>query len=258
MRKGGKGFSSLWQDRRVSEAYEMKTLVIADIGINFDGNLDKAKALIRAAKESGASIAKFQLYDVEALFHGTVMARGKNWYKDVLRTQLTKDNVFELCQYCKQVGIEFAASCFDTERLEWLEESHVKRHKLGSRYVSEELARAMKKTGKEIIASVPYGNMEEFWWRAKYADKMLYCIPEYPPEKVSLSKVDFDIFDGFSDHTPSITASLVAVARGAKVIEKHLTFDKNDTSGPDHACSITPSELKLLVETIEKIECLIS
>ncbi len=234
-------------------------LIIAEIGICHNGCLETAKELIQAAKETGADIAKFQLYDVDALFPDKkIMSRGRNWYEEVKLTQLSKEQVKVLADFCKKSDIEFMASCFDLERLGWLEELGVKRHKAASRYVTEELVKAMHDTGKEVLVSIPYGKIEEQWWKTEYADKLLFCIPECPPSKLALNQVDWDVFEGFSDHSIGIMAPLVAVARGAKVIEKHITLDRTDLRGPDHFCSLEPWELEKMVDNIRKIECLMT
>lgn len=238
----------------------MSIIIIAEAGINHNGNIETAKELIRQAKECGADIWKTQLYDVGKSFLGKkIIAQGRNWYEEVKKTQLSKDQTFLLADYCKEVGIEFMASAPDLERLGWLEEIGVKRHKVGSSMnKNKELIDVMLKTGKQILISdkipVSYYNPGQ---TKHHQYSVLYCIPEYPTSllKLKLSKVLFGTaFVGFSDHTQGIEASMVAMARGAIIIEKHFTLDKTDPRGPDHICSVELDELRQLVRFARKCE----
>ena len=242
-------------------------LIIAEIGINWR-NMETAKKLIELAKENGADIAKFQLYDVDKSFSNKkIVAQHKNWYNEVKKTQLTKEQTFQLAEWCKEVDIEFMASASDLERLGWLEEVGVKRHKVGSSMSeNKELIEAMLNTDKEVIISIPYGIFKFPYYKLPNQGKIkfLYCIPRYP---TNLNTLDFtpglfeDLkvaeyskpFDGFSDHTIGIEASMIAMARGAKIIEKHFCL-KRDNSNPDMICSIEPGELRQLVNFAKKVK----
>ena len=233
--------------------------IIAEIGISHSGSMIIARDLIDSAKECGADCAKFQLYDVDTSFPDKkVITQDRNWYEEVKKTQLSYKQVKTLANYCKHIGIEFLASCSDLERLSWLEEVGVKRHKVGSSMnKNKELVDAMIATGKQIIISdkipITYYNPG----RIKHPQySVLYCIPKYPTllSDLNLSKVLFgSAFDGFSDHTQGIEASTVAIERGAKIIEKHFCL-KRDNSNPDMVCSIEPQELKTLVKFARKVE----
>ena len=95
-----------------------KITIVAEIGINWQGDILLAYEMIYTAKTCGADIAKFQLYDVDKLFPDKkIIAQGKNWYEEVKRTQLTREQAFELAEYCRRLGIEFMCSVFDLERL---------------------------------------------------------------------------------------------------------------------------------------------
>ena len=232
-----------------------KILIIAEIGQNHNGEMEIAKKLISAAKEGGADIAKFQLYDVDTIFSPSF-----EWYKETKETQLTKDQVLELADWCEKVGIEFMSSVFDTERVKWCEEIGTKRYKIASRSIyDKQLIDAIAKTDKEIIASLGMYKGKEFpQIDTQGKVDFLYCVAKYPtlPEDLNFLEVDFNRYSGFSDHTIGIEAALVAMARGAKIIEKHFTLDKN-MHGPDHAGSMEPQELRQMVELARKFESIL-
>ena len=227
-------------------------LIIAEIGQNHNGDMVMARELITAAKEAGANIAKFQLFDVESIFPNDDK---KNIQRK--KAQLSREKVRELADYCKKTDIEFMSSVFDTERVKWCEEVGMKRYKIASRSIyDKDLIRAIADTGRDIIASLGM-------YREKGLPKIdtrgkvdfLYCVAKYPakPDDIDFLKVDFNRYSGFSDHTIGIEASMVAMARGARIIEKHFTLDKN-LPGPDHAHSMNPAELKQMVEFSRKCD----
>lgn len=227
-------------------------LIIAEIGQNHNGDMEIAKKLISAVKEGGADIAKFQLYDVDSIFPPSF-----EWYKEAKKTQLTKEQVLELADWCQKVDIEFMASVFDTERVEWCQEIGMKRYKIASRSIyDEELINAIAGTGKDIIASLGMYQGKEFpQINTRGKVDFLYCVAKYPtlPEDLNFLEVDFNKYSGFSDHTIGIEAALVAMARGAKIIEKHFTLNKK-MHGPDHIISMEPQELRQIVRFSRKFE----
>jgi sialic acid synthase SpsE len=227
-------------------------LIIAEIGQNHNGSMSLAKELIHAAMECGASIAKFQLFDAARLF-----PKDNNpWYEYNLSTELSYDQAEELSDYCKLIGIEFMASAFDSQRIDWLEKLGVRRHKLASRSIHDtELAGRMVATNKEVIVSLGFWKSESlpnFSDNAKI--KFLHCVSQYPApyNSIHLSQVDFNKIAGLSDHCIGISASIAAISRGATIIEKHFTLDKS-MYGPDHSCSVEPQELALLVKLFSEI-----
>lgn len=225
--------------------------VVAEVGINHEGDMEMAEGLIRIAATCGANIAKFQLYDVDTLFPDkAIWSEGKNWYNMVKKTQLTQEQVFELAERCSEEGIEFAASAFDIKRLGWLEEIGVKRHKAGTRAARDQkLLEAMAATGKEVLISLPYGEPLGFSLQGNI--KYLYCVPEYPTplERDYLSKVSFGpkSFYGLSSHSPGIGHALTSIRMGAKLVEVHLCFTRSKVTNPDITSSVEPSELEDLV-----------
>ena len=222
----------------------MQTEIIAEIGQNHNGDMALAKQLIKAAKQSGADVAKFQVYDARRLFP----PKSENpWFDYNCSTELKKDDVLRLAEFCSEVGIEFMASVFDLERVEWLEQIGVKRYKVASRSIHDgELIARLVATQKPLIVSLgawPGPGLPNISGKVDY----LYCVSKYPAPlpDLKLSKVDFKAHSGFSDHTVGIAAACASFVLGSRILEKHLTMDKA-SFGPDHACSVTPAELEAI------------
>ena len=216
-------------------------MIVAECGVNHFGDMRLALELIWRAKENGADCAKFQLYDVAKLFpEKQIIACGKNWYNSVLPTQLTKEQAKMLFDYGKQVGIEVFFSVFDLERLSWCEEIEVGRYKVASNQKgNSDLINAIKSTGKPFLVSSDEPTIYD----------TLYCIPKYPTrlDDLKFSDISFEVYSGFSDHTVGTETSMVALARGAKIIEKHFCLTR-ERDGVDIPLSITPDELRQLVD----------
>lgn len=221
--------------------------LIAEIGQNHNGDIELARRMIREAKLAGANVAKFQLFEARALFNN----EGNPWFEYNLSTEISRQDLKILREECEEVDIEFMASAFDVERVGWLELEGVKRHKLASRSIEDKvLIDAMVETGKPIIASLGH------WKEPKLPDfgaegqvEYLYCVSRYPAvsSDFEFSTTDFSALSGFSDHSEGLSASKIAIARGARIIEKHFTLDKS-SFGPDHGGSMTPAELRELSE----------
>ena len=217
--------------------------IIAEIGQNHNGDIDLACQLIKEAKNSGADVAKFQLYDAKALFP----KEDNEWYDYNCQTELSFEDLQILHKACLEENIEFMASVFDIERIAWLEELNVKRYKIASRSIYEdELIDAVLKTNKPVLISLGMwkgDNLPSFTGNINY----LYCISKYPTplSDISFKDVDFNLYHGFSDHTEGVVAPITALSRGARIIEKHFTLDKK-MYGPDHSGSMTPEELKII------------
>ena len=236
--------------------------IIAEIGVNHNGDMQVATDLIWQCKRAGADVAKFQLYDPRKRPN----INEHRWKDVLLKSRLTKRQVMQLAMECKKADIEFMASCFDIERVGWCELVGVKRYKIASKSIyDEELAEAIAKTGKPVIVSrgmvdqkigspsierIKQGNIYE-----------LYCISKYPArwEDLSFKVISKGggfwelVYAGFSDHTFGITASIVAMGLGAKIIEKHVTLSKT-MPGPDHFFSLLPEELAELCRHRDIVE----
>lgn len=223
----------------------MSAEIIAEIGQNHNGDMQMARDLIRAAKDCGADVAKFQLYDARALFP----KENNPWYDYNCSTELSRAQIDDLANECAKVDIEFMASVFDMPRVDWLEEVGVKRYKVASRSVREfALIERLVATGKPLLVSLGMWGEKEFpVIKSNAPVEFLYCISKYPTplNELKLSEVDFKKYVGFSDHSIGISGSLAAISLGARIIEKHFTLDKA-LYGPDHAGSMTPEDLRAL------------
>lgn len=241
-----------------------KITIIAEAGINHNGSMAMAKELTRQAAICGADVVKWQAYSVDKLFHPeTGEDPNEEIWKGVKPLEFNQEQFAEIKAFADEEGIEFMCTAFDEERLQWMEELGVKRHKIASRTskLARGLAEKIVATGKECYMSLgfdskPLKGMEIVKNKDVYNVKYLYCIAKYPTmySELALPK-DFNksIYTGFSDHSMGIEASLVAMARGATVIEKHFTLNKG-LPGFDHISSCDPGELKDLVHYARRIE----
>lgn len=212
--------------------------------------------MIESAKQCGAGVWKTQLYDPKKLLDESQFLEA-DW-NTILLSELTFNQVKNLKDYCDEIDIEFMASAFDLERLQWLEDLNVKRHKIASRSLYDrEYVEAVYATGKPVVVS-----MGQYIERGQCDAKKnipinvlrdnttrLWCISKYPTytnQLIGFPQV-YGFYHGFSDHTLTTNAAKIAIARGARIVEKHFTFDRYDV-GPDHYCSMLPNELKDLVE----------
>lgn len=240
--------------------------IIADIGINFMGNMDIAKKLIMDAAEVGDSksidmIVKFQFYDCDALFGDPAKdTYNKEIYDLVKPFEMDEEKIVELMECCDKYGVEFGCSVFDEERFNIVEKLGIKRHKVASRVsrYDRPLAEKMLSTGKQTFVSLGFD--AEPFDKSQYPNmKTLYCLAKYPSEHS-----DFDlprdftqsIYDGFSSHAMDSYPAMVALSRGAEVIEVHFTLDKGLAAIPggfDHLCSLDKKELKQLCEFAKNI-----
>ena len=253
-----------------------QTLIIAEIGVNHNGNIDTAKKMIEVAKECDADIVKFQTFNTDALtskFAKMAEYQKKNIgeeksQKDMLKSlALSYDDFRELADYCKEVGIMFLSTPFDIGSVHFLN-SLQDIWKIPSGEVTNypylvEIA----KTKKKLILSTGMCTMDEVEASLKALKDngatditLLHCTTDYPTplESVNLKamltlKEKFGCPVGYSDHTKGIEVSVAAVAMGAEVIEKHFTLDRN-MPGPDHKASLEPNELKELVDAIRNVE----
>jgi len=191
--------------------------------------------MIKEAKENGADLVKFQLYNAED-------DRGKPHYEFSKQAELSFDQAKMLFDYGKEIGIEVFFSVFDVERVEWCEKIGVKRYKIACGMREPLVLKMVKETKKEVIISVSdktHTNISILWdW--------LYCVPIYPAiiTDMPLFNNPYVTFKGFSDHTVGIDAAKIALARGALIIEKHFTVDRR--IGYEAEWSMIPEELKEL------------
>lgn len=259
---------------------KIKTLIIAEAGVNHNGDIKTAKKLIDAAVYSGANIIKFQTFSSVSLT--TSSAIKSNYQKEnthkpfetqqkmLLNLELSKDNHFELIEYSQKNNIEFLSSAFDAKSVEFLDALNLKRWKIPSGEITNyPFLKFVGSKNKPVILSTGMSNMNEIEQALNILLEsgcerknitLLQCNSEYPTplEDVNLRviqtmKKKFNIATGLSDHTIGIEIPIAAVALGATIIEKHLTLNRK-MEGPDHKASIEPNEFKNLVNSIRNIE----
>lgn len=243
--------------------------VIAEIGGNHDGDVEQAKEYATAAAESGADAAKFQLYAAENLItkdEPPLPLAGDEYdsqYDRFKELELTREEWGEVIDHCDSLGVDFSASVFDTGMLEFAIE-HMPFVKIASGDLTNlPLLRNVAKTGKPIVLSTGFSTFPEI--RRTMSELsgtdvvLLHCMGCYPTpdeesnlQMVSTLRDEFGVPTGYSDHTIGPLASIAAVARGARVIEKHFTLDKSRDVG-DHRLSATPEEMVEIVEQSRRV-----
>lgn len=255
----------------------MHTFIIAEAGVNHNGSLELAKKLIDAAAEAKADAVKFQTFKASKLvsvgapkaeYQKETTDAGESQLDMIAKLQLSREDHYELVEYCKQKNIMFLSSAFDEDSLAFLEELGMPLYKIPSGEITNlPMLKQIGSYHKDVIMSCGMSTLEEV--KRAYSTLMesgaksvsiLHCNTQYPTpfEDVNLLSMDylqehFDCVIGYSDHTLGIEIPLAAVARGAKIIEKHFTLDRA-MEGPDHKASLIPSELKAMVEGIRHIE----
>lgn len=254
-----------------------RVVIIAEAGVNHNGNLELAKSMVDCAKDAGADCIKFQTFKSENLASkDAVKAEYQKEHTDSNESQLEMLKKLELpfCafveikHYCDEKGIEFLSTAFDLESIDFLNSLGQKRWKIPSGEITN-LPYLIKiaNTRKPIILSTGMSTLEEVKAAVNVLSKngaskitLLHCTTEYPApyEDVNLNAMktlhnELSLPIGYSDHTEGIEISIAAVAMGATVIEKHFTLDRN-MNGPDHKASLEPQQLKLMIQSIRNIE----
>jgi len=212
----------------------MSVIFVAEIGMNSDGNFDLNYELIRQAKWSGADIAKFQV--------------GWRGGKDEIN-YMDEERLLLLKKWCNQFDIEFMVSIITPEALELVRKVGVKRYKVASRSVIDnpEMCQSMIDEGKEVFISLGMWDSNKLPFSGDNI-KYLYCKSQYPTRYDDLADFPktYDKFYGYSDHLMGMEGCLLAISRGAKLIEKHFTLDKTSQVIRDHSLSATPEEFKVI------------
>jgi len=251
--------------------------IIAEIGSNFDGSIERAKMLIDLAKECGVDAVKFQCFSTDRIiskegFEGLKMGFQAKWGKPTC--EVYKDAEFprkwhnELFSYAAKKRLCFLSSPYDKEAVDILDKLDVGAFKIGSGDITwHEMLRYIAKKGRPIILGVGASTIPEIEEAVKTirSEKnndiiILQCVTNYPAHfeyaNIRAMKAMGEIFNvpvGYSDHTPGTIVSLGAVALGACVIEKHFTDDKTRI-GPDHPHAMDAKEFKEMVDCIRTLE----
>ena len=256
------------------------TIIIAEAGVNHNGDISKAYKLVDAAVQAKANIVKFQTFSAKSLT--TYNAEKANYQKlntekkesqqNMLRKlELSHEDHFKIKDYCDKKGIEFLSTPFDKGSINFLKSFNLKRWKIPSGEITNiPYLRSIASQRKPIILSTGMSNLEEIGNALNVIQKeglskdlvtVLQCTTSYPApfHQINLNAMKtiantFDVKVGFSDHTCDIFIPVAAVAMGATVIEKHFTLDKS-MEGPDHKASLEPEELKNMIDAIRNVEC---
>jgi len=254
-----------------------KVFIIAEAGVNHNGELELAYKLIDAAKEANADAIKFQTFKAENVVskyaekadYQKVTTKTENSQLQMIKKlEITFDDFIKIKKYCDKKEIMFLSTPFDHQSINFLYDL-VKIYKIPSgEIINYPYLRHIAEKGKPIIMSTGMANLGEVEEaintirsvNSKAKISLLHCTTNYPTpyEEVNLKamqtlEVAFKLPVGYSDHTLGIEVPVAAVAMGAKIIEKHFTLDKN-LPGPDHKASLEPNELKEMVKTIRNIE----
>ncbi len=261
-----------------------KVLIIAEAGVNHNGDLDKAIQLIDMAAMSGADYVKFQTFKAEKIVNKNVqkaeyqkknmLGESDSQFDMLKKLEMGLDWYPILIDRCNEKGVKFLSTGFDEESIEFLEKLKIPFYKIPSGEITNKpYLQKIAKKGKDIILSTGMANLNEIKSAIKiFEDEgiskdritVLHCNTEYPTPMKDVNLLamnhiakELKVKVGYSDHTLGIEVPIAAVALGAEVIEKHFTLDRT-LPGPDHAASLEPDELKEMVKAIRNIELAIS
>lgn len=256
-----------------------KVIIIAEAGVNHNGDINKAKELIDAAAEAQVDYVKFQTFIADKLV--TKSAKRAQYqdqntgdkdsqYEMLKKLELSHDDHQELMSYAHQKGVKFLSTAFDLESLDYLKKIGIHLAKIPSGEITNyPYLKRIAHLFPHIVMSTGMANLKEIKeafqvlienGAKKENITVLHCNTEYPTpmQDVNLKAMkhvqeELGVSIGYSDHTLGIEVPIAAVALGAKVIEKHFTLDRN-LPGPDHKASLEPQELKAMVMAIRNIE----
>ena len=259
-----------------------KVEIIAEIGVNHDGSIAKAKKLISAAKESGADFAKFQFYDANHLvtldhkkagYQFRSIDETDSHFEMLKKYQFDMDQFLELEQFALSLEIGFMLSAFDLHSVSAALNFNLPYYKIPSGEITNQLSlELIGSRNQSIIISTGMAIMSEIEECLKVLSKngqnlskvtLLHCSSEYPADKdnlnldaLTLLKEKFQTRIGYSDHTQGISAGMLSVALGAEIIEKHITLNCND-DGPDHMASLDPKQFEEYVKGIRDAQVML-
>ena len=257
----------------------MSVLIIAEAGVNHNGDMQLARQLIDVAADAGADMVKFQTFNANRLatkqapkanYQNKTTDQSESQHAMLKKLELTLDMHKELIAYCKERNIEFFSTGFDTQSLDLLVSLGIEQFKIPSGEITNlPYLRHIGVMGRPLILSTGMATLGEIEDAIDVLEKagtdrsnitVLHCNTEYPTpmEDVNLLAMcsirdAFGVQVGYSDHTAGIEVPVAAVALGATVIEKHITLDKT-MPGPDHKASLEPDEFEVMVSAIRNIE----
>lgn len=257
----------------------MKTLIIAEAGVNHNGDIDLALQLIDVAADAGADLVKFQTFSADRLvtqaakkadYQRQRTESSESQHEMLRKLELSKEMHEQLITHCQKREIGFFSTGFDIESINYLVSLGQKLFKIPSGEITNlPYLRHVGAFGKPVIISTGMSNLGEIEAAIEALESsgtsrdqitVLHCTSQYPApmNEVNLRAMQsihsaFDVAVGYSDHTEGIEIAIAAVAMGASVIEKHFTISR-ELPGPDHAASLEPQELKAMVAAIRNVE----
>lgn len=257
----------------------MRTLIIAEAGVNHNGDMALARRLIEVAAEAGADRVKFQTFQAvqlatnyakKASYQTKTTSFDESQLHMLKQLELTESMHKTLMAHCQQCNIPFFSTAFDKESVDLLVKLGIDSFKIPSgeitnvpylRYIGQFAKPIILSTGMSTLQEVENALLVlEAAGTSREIITVLHCSTEYPtaPQDVNLRAMltlrdTFGVQVGYSDHTAGIEVAIAAVALGASVIEKHFTLDRN-LPGPDHRASLEPDELKAMITAIRNIE----
>jgi len=251
-----------------------KIFIIAEIGVNHNGDINLAKKMIEEAAKSGADAVKFQTFIAEDMVTKNTKkakyqeknSKESSQIEMIKKLELSEDDFFELSNYADSNNILFLSSPFDIKSVDLLDRLNVPGFKIGSGELNNfELIEHIENKGKAIIISTGMSTLEEIQETFDFIDNkdkliILHCITAYPSNYedanlkfINTLKEKFKVPIGFSDHSLGIELVIASVGLGVCIIEKHFTLDKT-LDGPDHQASLEPNEFKAMVDAIRNVE----
>ena len=252
--------------------------IIAEAGLNHNGSVEIAKKLIDVAMDAGADAVKFQKRTVSKLATNEILDATDdrfpefgNTYREVREfIEFNMSQYFELKSYAKSKNIDFMVTAFDIDAVDFLEEVGIEAYKLASHSLTNlPLLEYLSKKGKPTILSTGMSHLDDIQlavdlFKANNCPlSLLHCVSSYPTpfDECNLRMLDvlskkFNIPVGYSGHEIGFLPTISAIARGAKIVERHFTLDKNMV-GFDHKLSLEPGELKEMIKQIRDIEVIL-
>jgi len=254
--------------------------LIAEIGVNHNGDVGLAREMVLAAKSAGADAVKFQTFTAAMLvtqgtpkvaYQEVTSSPEETHYEMIRKLELGKQEHLELAAFCAEVGIDFLSTPYDIESARFLNELNVKFFKTASADIVDlPLQEYIASTGKPAIVATGMANLGEIEEVVNIFEKagnpnliLLHCVSNYPCSDASLNlramntmSRAFGLPVGYSDHSEGFLAAVLSVSMGAKVIEKHFTLDKT-LPGPDQATASTPAEFAELRQNVRRAECML-
>jgi N,N'-diacetyllegionaminate synthase len=250
--------------------------IIAEAGVNHNGNMDVAKRLIEIAAEAKVDAVKFQAFKTENLILQNVQKAPyqqktteatESQYDMLKKLEITLEQNLKLMHHCKKNGIIFLTTPFDEGSLDELDPLNLPAYKIAStdltnlpflKKVAQKGKPIFLSTGMSYLSEVELALAEIYPWNKDLV--LMQCTANYPIRDYEANlnvlntyKSHFNVLLGYSDHTTGTGAAAYSIPMGARVVEKHFTLDKSQ-QGPDHRASLTPDELKLFVQQVRTVE----